>query len=77
MRDTEQASSATPAATSYGTETLTDILLASLQALAAAGDVEGACRLAGRACAAVRHSDARARHRFDALLHRLCRRLSW
>jgi hypothetical protein len=56
---------------------LVELLADSLQALAAAGDVEGACRLAGRACAALRHDDARAEHRFNALLHRLCRRLSW
>jgi len=55
---------------------LVDVLADSLQALAAAGDVEGACRLAGRACVVLRH-DVRAEHRFNALLHRLCRRLSW
>jgi hypothetical protein len=56
---------------------LAGILLTSLEALAAAGHVETACRLAGRACVAVRHSDPTAEHSFNALLHRLSRRLDW
>lgn len=58
-------------------EVLTDILLASLAALAAAGEVEAACRLAGRACVALRHSDQAAARRFDVLLHRLTPKLDW
>ena len=47
------------------------ILLASLEALAAAGETDAACRLAGQACAALRQHDAAAWRRFNALLHRL------
>jgi hypothetical protein len=54
---------------------LAGILLASLEALAAAGQVDEACRLAGQACAALRQSDPGTWHRFNALLHRLVRRL--
>lgn len=54
-------------------EKLVELLSASLQRLAAAGDVEGACRLAGQACAAVRLTNPVAEHRFNALLHRLCK----
>ncbi|HVV92127.1 MAG TPA: hypothetical protein VHD15_01800 [Hyphomicrobiales bacterium] len=54
---------------------LAGILLASLQALAAAGEVDAACRLAGEACAALRRCDAGTWHRFNALLHRLVRDL--
>jgi hypothetical protein len=50
---------------------LSVILLASLEALADAGDAEQACRLAGRACAALRHEDLGRWRRFNALLHRL------
>jgi hypothetical protein len=55
-------------------ERLVEILIASLQQLAIAGDVEGACRLAGQAYAATRLTNSHAEHRFNALLHRLCRR---
>lgn len=58
-------------------ESLTGILLASLEALAVAGQVEAACRLAGRACVALRHSDPKGEHRFNALLHRLASRVPW
>ncbi|MBN8967140.1 MAG: hypothetical protein J0G95_01560 [Rhizobiales bacterium] len=47
------------------------LLLESLQALAAAGQPEAACRLAGRACAALRNGDSRQWRKFNALLHRL------
>ncbi len=50
---------------------LDDILLASLTALAAAGEVEEACRLAGRACAVHRGKDIPAWKRYNGLLHRL------
>ncbi len=56
---------------------LVEILLASLRELAAANRVESACRLAGRACAALRRHDPKAEHRFNALLHRLSRQLTW
>lgn len=47
------------------------LLLESLQALAGSGQGELACRLAGRACAALRHDDQQQWQRFNALLHRL------
>lgn len=52
-------------------DSLDRILLASLEALAAAGETDAACRLAGQACAALRQHDATAWRRFNALLHRL------
>jgi hypothetical protein len=60
-----------------GPEALARILLTSLEELAAVGNVEMACRLAGRACVALRESDPAAERRFNALLHRLTRRLEW
>lgn len=60
-----------------GAMRLPDILLTSLTALAAAGEVEQACRLAGQACVMLRVSDPAASRRFDVLLHRLTRKLSW
>lgn len=59
-----------PQETSTG---LIDILLSSLEALAAAGQADAACRLAGRACAALRNKDPSGWRRFNALLHRLCK----
>lgn len=59
-----------PQETSAG---LIDILLSSLEALAAAGQADAACRLAGRACAALRNKDPGGWRRFNALLHRLCK----
>lgn len=56
---------------------LAELLLRSLEELAAAGNVEAACRLAGEACAVLRREDQRAERRFNALLHRLTPRLSW
>jgi hypothetical protein len=52
-------------------------LLASITALAAAGEVENACRLAGQACVALRGTDPAAARRFDVLLHRLTPKLTW
>ena len=59
------------------TQKLVDLLITSLGALAAAGEVEAACRLAGQACVALRHSDRTAARRFDVLLHRLSPKLTW
>jgi hypothetical protein len=56
---------------------LAAILLDSLCKLAKAGDVEGACRLAGRACAKLRHKEPRMARRFDVFLHRQARHLQW
>jgi hypothetical protein len=53
------------------------ILLTSLTALAAAGEAEKACRLAGEACVALRRTDPAAARRFDVLLHRLTPALDW
>jgi hypothetical protein len=55
---------------------LVGILLAGLAALADAGEIEAACRLAGQACVALRHTDQAAARRFDVLLHRLTPRLN-
>jgi len=52
---------------------LAGVLLTSLEALAAAGHAEEACRLAGHACAATRQTDLRIWKKFNALLHRLAR----
>jgi hypothetical protein len=52
---------------------IADVLLDSLRQLAAAGENEAACRLAGQACAILRRDDARNWRRFNALLHRLAR----
>ena len=56
---------------------LVEILVASIKMLAGTGEVEAACRLAGQACVALRASDPAAAHRFDALLHKLTRTLTW
>lgn len=56
---------------------LSEILLESVTALAGAGEVEAACRLAGQACVALRASDPTAARRFDVLLHRLTPKLTW
>ena len=56
---------------------LPEILLASITALATAGEVENACRLAGRAYMALRRDDPAWARRFDVLLHRLTRKLTW
>lgn len=53
---------------------LNDILLESLAALAATGEAEAACRLAGRACAVYRYKDIPAWNRFNVLLHRLAKK---
>jgi hypothetical protein len=50
---------------------LSEILCESLTALAAAGQAEEACRLAGQACAALRGKDPQNWRRFNVLLHRL------
>jgi hypothetical protein len=56
---------------------LPEILLESLVALADAGEIERACRLAGRACSALRKSDPRTARRFDVFLHRTTPGLAW
>lgn len=56
---------------------LADILVASLDVLAKAGQIDAACRLAGRACAQLRDVDARQWQKFNALLHRLSKQVRW
>jgi hypothetical protein len=53
---------------------LLDVLLQSLQELAAAGRADTACQLAGRVCATLRHYDPKGWQKFNALLHRLTKR---
>jgi hypothetical protein len=50
---------------------LSEILHASLKALAAAGKADRACRLAGRACAVLRREHPDQCEQFNKLLHRL------
>lgn len=64
-----------PGGAASATAGLSTTLLAALQALADAGEADRACRLAGRACAALRgDEDDRLWRRFNALLHRLAPR---
>jgi len=56
-------------------EQLIVLLLDAVQKLADAGEVDAACRIAGRACVVLRPSDAKSERRFNALLHRLTRKL--
>lgn len=63
----------TPLTTSEGQ--IVVLLLDALQKLADAGEVDAACRIAGKACVALRRSDPRSERRFNALLHRLVGKL--
>jgi len=63
--------------TSAQSASVADLLLTSLTALAEAGEVEHACRLAGQACVRLRHVDPATARRFDVLLHRLTPALNW
>jgi hypothetical protein len=54
---------------------LTDVLLSSLETLAAAGQGDAACRLAGQACAVLRQSNPAAWQRFNVFLHRMTKRM--
>jgi hypothetical protein len=56
-------------------EQIIGLLLDTLQKLADAGEVDAACRIAGKACVALRQSDTKSERRFNALLHRLAPRL--
>jgi hypothetical protein len=51
------------------------LLLDALQTLADAGQADAACRIAGKACFIFRRMASKDERRFDALLHRLVRRL--
>jgi hypothetical protein len=52
---------------------LSEILLASITALAATGEIEQACRRAGEAYVTLRQADPVAARRFDVFLHRMTR----
>jgi len=52
---------------------LADLLVASLEAPAKAGQADAACRQAGKACVALRASSPAQWRKFNALLHRLSR----
>jgi hypothetical protein len=54
---------------------LSDVLVAGLTALAAAGKPREASRLAGKACAALRRDAPGEWRKFNALLHRLSRQI--
>ena len=47
------------------------LLLDALQKLANTGEVDAACRIAGKACVLLRQTSPEAERRFNALLHRL------
>ncbi len=51
------------------------LLLDALQKLADIGEVDAACRIAGKACVLLRQTSPGTEQRFNALLHRLTRRL--
>lgn len=51
------------------------LLLDALQRLADAGEVDAACRIAGKVCVILRRAAPKDEQRFNALLHRLVRRL--
>lgn len=76
MRPRSKAESVTALPT-VTTKRLSEALLASVTALAGAGEIETACRVAGLACVALRDADPAAARRFDALLHRLTPKLKW
>lgn len=77
MRLSEGTSSASDIQDSVLAARLSEILLTSIAALAGAGEVERACRLAGQACVALRNIDPAHARRFDVLLHRLTPTLKW
>ncbi len=58
-------------------DVLTDLLLETVRKLADAGQVEEACRVAGKACAILRPARPASERRFNVLLHRLTPRLDW
>lgn len=54
---------------------LADLLVANLEALARLGQADAACRGAGKACAVLRGTNPVQWRKFNALLHRLSRRV--
>lgn len=63
------------ASTSAPQEQVIALLLDALQRLADAGEVDAACRIAGKACVTLRRANPKAERRFNTLLHRLAHRL--
>lgn len=61
----------TPAQPTADRKNIAALLEEALSRLAEAGEIEPACRLAGRAHATLRREDPIAAHRFNVLLHRL------
>lgn len=51
------------------------LLLDALEKLADAGEVDAACPIAGKACVILRGAVPKDERRFNALLHRLVRKL--
>ncbi len=75
-RQSSMADAASPPATPCaGQQAIVGLLLDTLQKLADAGEVDPACRIAGKACVIFRRRDPSTEHRFNALLHRLSHRL--
>lgn len=74
---TQELSDPGPAPASRGApqEGVIALLLDALQKLADTGEVDAACRIAGKACVLLRQTSPGAEQRFNALLHRLARRL--
>lgn len=56
---------------------MANLLVASLEALAKLGQVDAACREAGKACAVLREANPAQWRKFNALLHRLSRHVHW
>lgn len=56
-------------------DTIAELLLDALKKLADAGEVEAACRIAGKAFAVLRKTEPGEERRFNVLLHRLTPRL--
>jgi hypothetical protein len=66
---------ATPTSPAPSHERINLLLLDALQKLADAGEADAACRIAGKACAILRRVAPKDERRFNALLHRLVRKL--
>jgi hypothetical protein len=66
---------AAPAPRILSHEQINLLLLDALQKLADAGEADAACRIAGKACAVLRRAAPKDERRFNALLHRLVRKL--
>ncbi len=57
-------------------EGIAALLIEALQKLADTGEVDAACRIAGKACTMLRHRAPASEQRFNVLLHRLARKLA-